>query len=95
MQISTYRLNSTGRWGVAFFVLPTPATAFYVKAVVSAAERSQASARNLDAILGRPTSFIFPNISPMVLTIAATLTLFGLVLLLIGREIVTTEFKVP
>lgn len=95
MQISTYRLNKTGRWGAALFVLPTPATAWYVSMAISVAEENLRRARNLEPILGRSTDFMGPQISPVILAGAATLTLFGLVLLLIGREIVTTEFKIP
>ncbi|TKT78425.1 hypothetical protein [Aquamicrobium sp. LC103] len=88
MKISRYRLTPLGWLGAALFVLPTPLSVWgYNSALTESAAQSEYN-RALGAVRGVP---VLPEMPVTYLTALATASLIGLVLLLIGREIVTTD----
>lgn len=88
MTISRYRLTALGWLGAALFVLPTPIAMFeYARVLRRFASRGEYG-RALDQVRG---VIAVPEFSPWFFTALATAMLVGVVLLLIGREIVTTD----
>lgn len=85
MKVFRYRLTALGKLGAVLFVAPTPIAALYaLPAKVPAGqaafnERLQQSGANLETFAPSPT----------ILILLATASLIGVVMLLIGREIVT------
>ena len=83
MSVSKYRLTPMGWTGAALFVLPTP---LYIwQSGLLTEPGAAAFQQRLDNIAG--TASLQP--SPMMMTFLATASLVGIVMLLIGREIVT------
>lgn len=83
MSVLRYKLTSIGWLGAALFVLPTPITA-WLTAPRSLSPGEIQFQKALEAAGGAPQLQLPSTLS---LTVLATATLIGLVLLLIGREI--------
>lgn len=83
MTVSRYRLTALGKIGAILFVAPTPIAAYYLQPpkLSDFEKRLQAA--------GSAAYDFHPNVDLLVLL--AVLSLIGVVLLLIGREIITTE----
>lgn len=87
MTVSRYRLTALGKIGAVLFVAPTPVAAYYALPP-QLTEGQQTYQQALREVGGKVDAFA-P--SPLILIALATASLIGLVLLFIGREIVTTE----
>ncbi|CDZ43196.1 Hypothetical protein NGAL_HAMBI1146_59690 [Neorhizobium galegae bv. officinalis] len=81
---SEYRLTALGKLGAALFVLPTPIAAYFAIPPKPETGPLQESLRQA----GRIAEAWQPPLTLLILL--ATASLIGLVLLLIGREIITT-----
>lgn len=86
MSVSRYRLTNVGKLGAALFVLPTPIAAWNYNAALRAFIERGEYERALENVSGKLPA---PDISPMFFTALATASLIGLVMILVGREIVT------
>ncbi|WP_320188914.1 hypothetical protein RMS29_028310 (plasmid) [Agrobacterium rosae] len=87
MTVSRYRLTAWGKLGAILFVAPTPVAAYFaIPPKVTDAQLAYKQA--LQDVTGRVEIF---TPSPTLLIALATASLIGLVLLFIGREIITTE----
>jgi|GEM_PF-6249296 len=86
MKVFTYHLTSTGKWGAALFVLPTPISAWYYHSTMSAFLSRTTYERALAEASGK---LDVPEFSALFFTLMATASLVGLVMLLVGREVVT------
>lgn len=84
MSVSRYRLSPMGWMGAVLFVLPTPIAAWKLNQVMDPA--AAAFQRRLDDLSGAVS---LPHLSPLLIAVLATASLVGLVMLLVGREIVT------
>lgn len=87
MQISRYRLTPLGWVGAALFVLPTPLAVW--TSIPPRLDPGAAMFQDRLRELGGVVEVNGPSV--MLLTVLATASLVGLVLLLIGRELVTTD----
>lgn len=87
-KVSRYELTTMGKIGVALFILPPPIAAFY-SLPPSANDGQKVYRQALRDIGGTPEIFM-P--SPTILILLATASLIGMVMLFLGREIVTTEY---
>lgn len=87
MKISRYRLTPLGWIGAAMFVLPTPIAAWTL--IPPKLKPGEALYEETLRGLGGSLSIYEPPAA--LLTALATASLVGLVFLLIGREIVTTD----
>ena len=87
MRISRYRLTPLGWLGAAMFVLPTPIAVW--TSIPPTLSPGQARFQETLRELGGSVEIYQP--STMLLTALATASLIGLVLLLIGREMITTD----
>lgn len=87
MRVSRYRLTAMGKLGAVMFVAPTPIAAFY--AIPPALSEGQIAFNKRLLSIGGNVETFMP--SPTILIALATASLIGLVLLFIGREIITTE----
>jgi hypothetical protein len=87
MTVSRYRLTALGKIGAVLFVAPTPLAAYY--ALPAATSAGDAAFNQRLSQMGAAVETAAP--SPTILIALATASLIGLVLLFIGREIVTTE----
>lgn len=85
MKVYRYRLNIIGWIGAAMFVLPTPIAAWEFYATLARFEGRGDFERRLERM---QNVIAMPEFSPALFTALATASLIGLVLLLIGREIV-------
>jgi len=88
MSVSRYRLSTTGWIGAAMFVLPTPIASFEYLRVLRRFEMRGDFDRRLERM---QNVVALPEFSPWLFTALGTASLIGLVLLLIGREVVTTD----
>lgn len=87
MKVFKYRLTWIGKLGAVLFVAPTPIAAFYaMPPKLSVGEEGYRQA--LREATGRLEAF---EPSSALLIALATASLIGLVMLFIGREIITTE----
>ncbi len=86
MSVSRYRLTNVGKLGAALFVLPTPIAAWKYQAALRAFVDRGEYERALESVSG---TIAAPDVSPMFFTALATASLIGLVMILVGREIVT------
>lgn len=86
MSVSSYRLNKVGVVGAMMFVLPTPIAILHYRTVMAEFAKRGDFNRRLENMAGMIAQ---PNFSFSLLIILATASLIGLVLLLVGREIVT------
>lgn len=87
MTVSRYRLTTLGKTGAVLFVAPTPIAAYL--AVPPKLTDGQIAYKNAaQEVTGRIEGFE-PSI--VLIVALATASLIGLVLLFIGREIITTE----
>ncbi len=84
MPVSKYRLSPMGWMGAALFVLPTPIAAWKINQVIDPA--AAAFQRRLDGLSGAVS---LPHLSPLLISVLATASVVGLVMLLVGREIVS------
>lgn len=84
MPVSKYRLSPMGWMGSALFVLPAPIAVWKISQALDPA--AAAFQRRLDDLSGVVS---LPQLSPLLFAGLATASLVGLVLLLIGREIIT------
>jgi hypothetical protein len=84
MSVSKYRLSPMGWMGAVLFVLPTPIAAWKISQLMDPA--AAAFQRRLDDLSGAVS---LPHLSPLLVAVLATASLVGLVMLLVGREIVT------
>ena len=80
-----YRLTKTGWTGAALFVLPTPISAIYIKSALSISPAQALYNQTLERARGLP---VLPEISFYLPVALATATLIGVVMLLVGREMV-------
>lgn len=81
----SYRFTPVGWIGAILFVLPTPLAAWeYYAALKRFAERS-GYARTMEQVKG---VIPMPEFSPVYFTALATLTLIGLVMVIVGRRAV-------
>ena len=87
MKISRYRLTPLGWLGAALFVLPTPVAVW--TSIPPRIDPGTAMFQDRLRDLGGAVEVQGPSV--MLLAILATASLVGLVLLLIGRELVTTD----
>lgn len=87
MTVSRYRLTAMGKIGALLFVAPTPIAIYYVQPA-QLNEGAAAFQRRLSA-MGATSDVFTPSIT--LLTVLATASLIGLVMLFVGREIVTSE----
>ncbi|MBB5091751.1 hypothetical protein HNQ68_002292 [Pseudochrobactrum saccharolyticum] len=85
MSIQRYRLTASGWIGAALFILPTP-IAVWLSTPPNLSEGEAAFQRRLTEMSG---AIQIHTPSPLLLTILATLTLIGLVMVIVGREIHT------
>lgn len=83
MRIQKYKLTTTGWIGAAFFILPTP-IAVWLSTPPTLSEGELAFQKRIAAMSGTELNHL-PSV--LLLTILATLTLIGLVMLIVGREI--------
>ncbi|MDQ1183584.1 hypothetical protein QE408_000706 [Agrobacterium larrymoorei] len=83
MRVSRYRLTGLGKLGAILFIAPTPIAAYYLHQ-----PELNAFQKRLQAA-GSPEYNFTPNFDLLVLL--GVLSLVGVVLLLIGREIITTD----
>lgn len=87
MKVSRYRLTTIGKLGALLFVAPTPIAAYYA-IPPQLTDGQRLLAERLQEMGQAPEIFV-P--SPTILIMLATASLIGMVLLFVGREIVTTE----
>lgn len=87
MKISRYRLTPLGWMGAAMFVLPTPLAVWI--SIPQKLKPGEAMFQERLRELGGSIAMYEPPV--FLLTTLVTASLVGLVLLLIGREIVTTD----
>jgi hypothetical protein len=87
MKVFRYRLTALGKLGAVLFVAPTPIAALY--ALPAKAPAGQAAFNQRLQQSGADIGSFSP--SPTILILLATASLIGIVLLLIGREIITSE----
>lgn len=85
MSVSKFRLTPMGWLGAALFVLPTPFAIWQSGQVADPG--TAAFQRRLDALGGTASL----QLSPLLITLVATASLIGMVMLLLGREIVTED----
>ncbi len=83
MSVLRYKLTSIGWLGAALFVLPTPIAAW----LTTPRSLSPAEIQYQKALIAAGGASQLQLPSALLLTVLATATLIGLVLLLIGREI--------
>lgn len=83
------RLTALGWLGAALFVLPTPIIGYLV--VKALQWRPGAYEAALARVSGDPTHLFAAAPNPALLVALSTATMVGLVLLIVGRETVTTS----
>jgi hypothetical protein len=88
LKVYSFRLTSLGKLGAALFVLPTPIAAWKLQSVASTFAARSDFDRRLENLSG---TVAVPDFPMVFLTALATASLVGLVLLLVGREIVTHD----
>jgi hypothetical protein len=86
MTVSRYRLTKMGWLGAVLFVLPTPISAWKFQSTLASFAARTDFDKRVENMSGAPA---VPEFSPFFFTAMATVTLIGLVLLLVGREIET------